>query len=358
MTLRIMGRELHAAVNACASIAHRGAIPIIATIHIHAENGKATFTATDTEQTISVRAACAGDFSACINAEALAQKTKLLKSGEVTITGDDKSATVSQGRTRWTIPILPASDFPAVLSTEIKGSSVKAPANFLSAISAALPSAETMGTPRVFLQGVHLSGKHIVSTNGSRMCVIETDADFPEGTIPVQACSRLAILEGDITIAFSANSAIFATEHMTLRTQLIAEAFPDWKRIIPKPPHSASVDLAEFRATVSSAAAIRGDKDKAIPMKISFGDGDIAVMTRNSENEEGNSDMAATVNGPAKWVGFNGSNLTAAISSLASETVSVEYGEYQDPIVVRAIGRDREDYRVIMPWRLPAGFGV
>lgn len=346
-----MARELAAAVSACATVADKGNVPILKTIRIVASGGAVEFTATDTAQTIHVRAACDGDLSCCVDAQALDQKCRAIKSGEVDIVQSDTDITISQGRTKWKIPVMPVADYPAQAAGAVKGKKIEMPETFLSDIAAAVSHADPT---RANLMGVLLDGKHMVSTDGKRMAAIEFADKLPRVTLPTQAVNRIALLDGQITAVIGELAATFSTEFVTLRTQLLADPFPDWKRIIPELPHSAIVDRAEFMAAVQRATAIRADDKRIVYVRLTFGD-EIEIYSRNSSDEDGRDYVACSGAEPA-YVGLNADALRSVLSTMDAETIIVRYQDFQTPIMIESVKSDRQNVRVLMPVRLPAGF--
>lgn len=355
--LRILAADLAAAVSACASVSDRGAIPILKSIRIMAENGSAQFVATDTFQTLTVRVPASGDGAFCIDADTIAQKAKAVKKGEVTIDCDGKNAVISQGRTRWTIPVLPVADFPATVADPVDGDPINLPSTFMTAFNAAASHADQS---RPFIMGVRFDGDMIVGTNGHKLAAIQVPLSLPVATIPNSAVSKLAALTGNLSVTISGHSAMFANETMTFKTQLVQEGYPDWRRVLPSLDHHAIVDRAEFLQTVSRAAALKNDasdKVRYLAMRVKFLDGEIEVMSRNSVGEEGVDYAACERNGPEKWIGFMGSLLTETLSSMDAEKVIIRYTDERTAITIEPVGSGRTNIRVVMPRQLPAGFG-
>jgi DNA polymerase III subunit beta len=355
-SFRIMARELAAAVSACASVADRGQVPILKTIRIIADGQKVEFVATDTSQTLICRAACEGSAEFCIDADALMQKTKSMKSGEVQIDCDGQNATISQGRTKWKIPVLPIVDFPSSVADPVDGETVELPASFMTDFNSVSPHTDQS---RPFIMGVRFDGDMIIGTNGNKLAAVQVSVQLPSATIPNAACAKLAILGENVSVTISNSAAMFSTEFMSFKTQRVYEAYPDWRRVLPTLEHSATVDRAEFMQAVARAGALKndGDKVKYVQMRVLFGDGEIEIMSRNSIGEEGVDYAKCERDGPEKWVGFVGFMLSEVLQSMTAETIRIRYTDEKNPITIEPVVSNRTDIRVVMPRQLPAGFG-
>lgn len=352
-SLRIMARELASAIKSCAQVSDTsGKIPILKTTLIDAKSGTASFTATNTDQTITARAACEGDASFCIDTATLAAKISTLRSDQpVSIDGDDKSVTISQGRTKWKMPILPAEDFPN--TGTVNGDPVTVTDEFAAAILAVAPVVATaFGLPHA---GVLIDGNKIVATDGKQLRLVEITPTFPRSAIlPPRACS---LIPANCEVRIDEWGASFTTDALTFKTKLISGQFPDYPRVVAsfsgELVNSANVDREQFLASLERASAIKASGEKQgtfINMQLRFRDEEIEVFTRNHiEGEEGSDFVACERTGGDSDVGFNGSMIIAAVQSLTSETVTIRYGKASSPVIIEPLNSKGENIRVVMP---------
>ena len=180
-TLRIMPQELAAAVAACAQFADPSSkIPILKCLRIEIVGGFATFVATNTEQTIVIRAACEGGGSACIDAAALQAKVSRLRGTEpVKFEGDKSSITVSHGRTKWKVPLMVDDEFPKQVADMARAEPVQLPATFLAELNRAA-MATTANETRLGLRGVNRAGRRARATDGKKLAVGDVGGDLPK----------------------------------------------------------------------------------------------------------------------------------------------------------------------------------
>lgn len=355
--LKIMAREISAAVAACAQISDTATkIPILATTRIAVAGGFAEFTATNADQQIIVRAAGEGDGVACINVAALSAKLQTLRPNEpVEIAGDGKSVEIRQGRTKWKTPVL-LDDFP--IARPVEGEPVKLGKDFIAALNQSF-SAIDPGEPRVLLQGASIGGHRVVSTNGKQTRMIAFDGEIPgEFIVPARVMSRImALFPEGCSVVSSGNSAAFANDYITLQSKLIEGTFPDMDRLMEgvnaNAVNAINLDAEEFTAAITRAAAIRASGEKSgsfINLQLRIRDGEVEIYTRNLEGEEGNDACRCerTEGGDAD-IGLNGAYLIASAQSLPCDTIQIRYGTERDPIIMSPVGSARENIRALMP---------
>lgn len=353
-SLTIMTREIASALASVIQVIDTGAkIPILKTTRITVADGIAEFVGTNTMQTVIARAACAGEGAIAIDAASLEGKIRALRQSEpVTITQDGAFVTVSQGRTRWKTPVLPASDFPGQVASVISGDPVQVTAKFMDAVRRA-GSCVDPNEPREMLRGVHLSDV-AVATDGRSLALISGDATFPGITIPHQAIAAIGKMTGDITAIASDKAIQFSSEWMTFKTQLIEAHYPDFRRVIPTGmTGEVHVDRQALAAAVTRAASIRADGDKAgayIPLTMKIREDEIEIFTSNREGEEGSDFVPCErISGPDADIRMAGSLLIRAINSLDCDNVQIGFEDFRSPIVMSPIGSDRENIRIVMP---------
>lgn len=353
--MQIMARELSAAIAACATVADANSkIPILRTTRIAIDGGFASMIATNTEQTITVRAACAGSGVTCIDTGLLSAKIMTLRPNEpVVFEGDGKFVAISQGRTKWRVPVL-LDDFP--LPTPVDGEPVKLGKDFIAALNQAFSVIDPGGPS--FISGAFIGGKTVMATNGKTARIIEFDGNLPRDTIiPARVVGRVTAMFPDgATVTTSENAATFSTEFVTLKTRLVEGIFPDIRRVISSFDQSLvntfTVDADEFSGVIMRASAIgkSGEKSGAfINMQLRIRADEIEIATRNLNGEEGSDFCRCERTGEDADIGIKGDDLVLAVQSMPSDTYQVRYGGKENPFVMSPLGSTRENIRVIQP---------
>lgn len=350
-TLKILAREITSAIAACAHVVDQSSkIPILKCTRISVEGGQASFLATNTDQTIVAKRACEGEGVACIDTQALSVKVSSLKPDDiVAMIGDGKFVTITQGRTKWKVPVL-LDDFPLSVAEPVKGSPVTVDRRFIEKLVVA--KGATQPAAMTNYAGVWLDKGHIIAVDGRQMRVISA-ADLPTCVIPpivIDKAASLFKIDAEVTISETAIQ--FATEQLLFKAKLYDYKPSDWRAGIAKfdgmAKFAVGVEVEEFLATLRRAAAITASGEKGgvfINMQLRFQAGQIEVFTRNSSGEEGSDTMDCEIYEEAfAEVGINGGMLIAAADTLEGE-IRLRYGGASDPIMLG----DDDDLRVIFP---------
>jgi DNA polymerase-3 subunit beta len=353
-TMQIMAREIAASISMCAQVVDAGSqIPILKATRISVMDGMASFMATNTDQTVVAKAACEGSGVVCIDTQALDAKVKTLKGDQiVNFKGDDKSVTVTQGRTRWVVPAL-LDDMPAY--AEVDGAPVNVGEDFIKGLAQCLPAAETNDS-RPYLMGAFLDGDRIVTTDGKQVRVFQHDATLVHKvTLPTRAAAKVAsMFPGGASVRTSPNAMSFSTEVLTMKTKLVGGAYVDYRRVIPEGlPGSLQVLTADFIAALSRASAIRASGEKSgafINAIMCIRESELEFRTRNNDGEEGSDTIEIErIGGADLDIAFKGEWLLAAVKSIDLPRVEILYRAARDPIVIRPYKGEFENIRLVMP---------
>lgn len=357
-TLNILAREITAAIAACASVVDsHSQIPILRCTRIHVADGQASFTATNTDQTVVAKAACEGAGTICIDTAALSAKVQTLKpDATVSFAGDGKSVTITQGRTRWVAPVLLDADFPHF--TDLDEEPVNVGKDFIAGLKQCIPAVD-VGDTRYYLEGAHLDGDRVVATNGKQLRIVQHGTTIAHKvTIPAKAVNKIvAMFPEGAAVRTTQNTISFSTPSLMMKTKVAEGEYPAYRRITEGAAtdhHSViSVRPDAFSEALARAIAIKASGEKAgsfINIQLRFREGEIEFFTRNTDGEEG-SDFALCerLAGEDADIAFNGAYLASSIQSLDCANVEISYGPHSSPIIMRAAGSERENVRLIMP---------
>lgn len=346
--LTIKAGDIAGAMAACAQFVDSASkIPILKATRI-AVSGAVTFTATNVAQTVVATAQGEGSGVVCVDTQALASKVSALKPSEhVSMTADGQFLHVSQGRTKWKLPVL-LDDFPP--QPTVEGKAVELDSAFMVALKQTAGALAPERGP-VF-SGVWVDGKSVMGTDGREFRLNEISKKLPACILPSSVIAKLPGLFPDgAKVVIGPLRATFSTETLTVSTQLVEAQAADWKRIVAnareKTVHACTVPAAAFISAVKRASTIRASGEKAgsfINLQLRFRATEIEVFTRNSDGEEG-SDFVACEGGADADVGFAGGMLIENAESLDAQTIAIAYGTQSDPIIMSA----GTSYRIVMP---------
>ena len=178
-------------------VERRNTIPILSNVLLSADGDGVSFSATDLDMEIidQTSADVSGGGQITAPAHTLYEIVRKLPDGaevELRYTGEDPRLSVSAGRSRFNLPVLPAGDFP-VMSSEGMGSKITLDAPDLARLIDKTRFAISTEETRYYLNGLYL---HTVQEGGeARLRAVATDghrlaAEDPALARDVEALTR------------------------------------------------------------------------------------------------------------------------------------------------------------------------
>jgi DNA polymerase-3 subunit beta len=234
-------------------VERRNTIPILSNVLLSADDGALALSATDLDMEIideaEARVVAAGQVTA--PAHTLYEIVRKLPEGaevELAYAGDDPRLQVTAGRSRFSLPVLPAGDFPVMSAAGLGARFVIDAKDLIRLIDNtrfAMSSEET----RYYLCGLYLHSVveggqtklRAVATDGHRLALAEMLA--PEGSagapgviIPRKTVAEVRRLLEDagesVEVQISAQKVRFDFGRAALTSKVIDGAFPDYPRVI------------------------------------------------------------------------------------------------------------------------------
>ena len=222
---------------------------------------------------------------------------------------------------------------------------------------------------RFYLNAVRLvikDGKvRAVATDGRRLafCEITPDknsvvSEDVSVTIPRKAVLELKRLlpeedddkEIPVKIDFAANQARFTFNGVEVTTKLLEGTYPDYERVIPT--NNDKVFLISREALLQAlqrTAVLASDKFKGVRWLLS--PGLLSIQSSNSDQEEGNDNIAVDYQGDPIDIGFNIDFLSDVLSNLKNDKVKIALSGPQGSALITMPESDDFKY-VLMPMRL------
>ena len=346
-------------------VERRQTLPVLANFMLSARDDRLTVTGTDMEVELisNVPATVSQDGEITVPARKLLDIVKALPDGSnITFSISDDKATLSAGRSRFTLSTLPASEFPATDQVEtLENISVGEATlkKMMDKTSFAMANQDV----RYYLNGLlfDFNGDQLraIATDGHRLAICDLDSDIAISAdrqliVPRKGVMELSrMLSGDddeVILAIGRNHIRLVKGDTTFTSKLIDGRFPDYKAVVPVGADKQMlVDKATFIQALQRAAILSNEKYKGV--RLEAAGSTIKIVAHNPQHEEAVEEIEAEFNFDRLAVGFNVTYLLDALIAIDTEQVSLELKDANSSCLVSAPDSDVNRH-VVMPLKL------
>ncbi|HEX7327111.1 MAG TPA: DNA polymerase III subunit beta [Casimicrobiaceae bacterium] len=346
-------------------VERRQTLPILANVLLERRDGKLHVTATDLEMQITAVSEIAGKDgeATTVGARKLHDLLRALPDdAQLSVDVSGSRMTVRAGRSRFNLQTLAAADYPRIsVGTEKIQSLSLAQSDFRALIRLA-EFAMAQQDIRYYLNGMLLvidgGSLQAVATDGHRLSwaslavggnYTRQEVIVPRKTV-LELSKLLADTDAPVAIDILANQIRFHFGNVELVSKVVDGKFPDYNRVIPT-GHTRIVEVERtaLLSALQRAAILSNEKFRGV--RIVLGDGALRIVCANSEQEEAEEELPVDYHGEALDIGFNITYLLDALSNLASEHISIAFGDAASSALITMPGRDDYKY-VVMPMRI------
>lgn len=377
MTFRMqcMAGELARALALASQVIGGPKVPVLRAVVVTADKDGAQLAATNTDHAIRASFAAEGEGEAFIDMALFAQKANALR-GEQPVSmatdAEGKFLTMTQGKTRYRLPVLLGTGFPVDFTKPMRGDPIALPQGPLVAAMGAIASVVTPDTSHILGSGILLDMGddkfRVVAAQKRGLAVVEIDAPaLPVSVIvPLDTVRAiLAIFKGAEILQVISTKDGICVEHdgVMYRSKLVEGTYPDWRRArdiqFGKVEFSAEVDAAEFRGAMARAAAIADDQQKGqavTGVRLTFDGNECAFSAKNRTGEEGFD--ACEAGGDSGTFGMGIANLSEFLASITGGRLRIQFGDEQKHpdshgvIISPEPAGGMDDYRIVMTMRV------
>lgn len=339
-------------------------VPILKACRIEASNAGISIAATNGDHGVSARIDGSGKGVFFVDVALMSAKTALLKgSQDVTIKGDTdgKFVTVSQGKTRWRVPLLDGEAFPVAMTEAVAGAATEVDrAALFGALDAVLPNVDA-GDNRIIGRGPLfdcVDGFRVLAAGGRALYVVKIDATPLPMSIVVPLASAhamMSVFRGGkaLGIVVTQDAMSMVSDGVTYRTKLIEGQYPDWRAVLKHSTSghdgSAVIDRVAAGEAVARAGAVSftGTKGAWLAARVTLTGDEMQVTSSNRDGEEGYDAIPAEGDGGTFAVGTD--KMIEALRGLRGEKVTMRFSKSAEGPVIIADGD--EDYRLLMNMR-------
>jgi DNA polymerase-3 subunit beta len=351
-------------------IERRNTIPVLSNLmlSIDSESMRLTGTNLDIEASASVEGQGSEAATTTLPGAMLHDVVrKLPEAADVEIAFDDQTATIKAGRSRFSLPVLPASDFPIMSGREF-GHRFTLPAKELAAALATVAFAISTEETRYYLNGIfwHLDGEGLamVATDGHRLAKARLDTpDGAEGMPAVIIPRRMVDLlakrlpdakDGTVAIELSQTKIAFDIAGMSVISKLIDGNYPDYMRVVP----TGNANQFRFNKPALKDALDRVSTvlDRGNGVKLGWNTGTANQLALDALNKDhlGSANEAIDIeplSGEQVEIGFNNRYCQDMLNAAPGDMMLAELGDAGAPALFRPEGQAMPLF-VLMPMRV------
>ena len=295
--------------------------------------------------------------SCALSAADLLAAVKSLPNPTVTVSVDDRAATIESGAARFRLYVIADNVTPPPMP-EPEGATFTSKADDMAACAASVVPCTAKDSNTYGINGVHLErtsdGLRCVATDRHRLALYDIpgdgDVSVSKQLAPASAMVALAKLpKGGNVVLTTGDGAVWASFGDVVQWyRLLDGEFPDYKAVIPHEFATvATVDAGALRASLLRVEPLA--KSTAHVARIEVDNDTVTVSARNVDKGEGSDAVGCELDGPTITFGANPSYLADALSR-HDGPVELAINHPLSPLVVRPPGG--EVTHVIMPMRL------
>ena len=358
-------------------VERRNTIPILSNVLIRADGSKLTLKATDLdlEVTDTVAAEVGQGGATTVPAHILHDIVRKLPDGaEVSLdTGDGSQLTLKSGRSRFTLQVLPETDFPDLTTGEFP-TRFQLPAAALKKLIDRTQFAISTEETRYYLNGIYLHAVAVdkkpmlraVATDGHRLAQAQIEA--PKGAekmtgviVPRKAVGEIQkLVEGagedavDVEISDTKVRVTIpgsgGAGDVVLTSKLIDGTFPDYGRVIPQGNDKImKVGRGEFRDAVDRVSTISSERGHAV--KLGLSDGKMTLAVNNPDSGNATEELGVDYGADDIEIGFNSRYLLDVADQLELGNSEFRFADPGSPTLILDEGATDALY-VLMPMRV------
>ena len=346
-------------------VERRQTLPILANILINTREGNMSITATDLEVEMKTNAAinCEGEMDFTLPARKLIDICRALPEGaDIQISVEGERAILRSGRSRFTLGVLPAKDYPIIepLASSYRFSIKE---SLLKQLIERTHFAMAQQDVRYYLNGLLLEvndgSVKSVATDGHRLALSESACDAEAGIntqviIPRKAVLELGRLlnesEDSVELDISSNHIRITIGETVFTSKLIDGRFPDYNRVIPDAADKKVIaNKEELKQALQRTSILSNEKYRGI--RFQFSPGMLELLAHNPEQEEAQEEMEIEYQGEELVIGFNVGYLIEVLGVITSDSVQMSLSDSNSSCLVEDLDSKDSKY-VIMPMRL------
>ena len=363
MIISIDKKELAEAVGSVSRFAERRSttLPVLAGIVIVAGDDGIKLRATNLETGIDrkINGTIKDPGVVALSANTLREITSSFTgSGNLTIEHGGDTVVISSGTGRSTLKTLPYEDFPIIPFPEASAANFSISGSVLRNLIATVAPCASPSTVRPELGSVFLSaeGGSITAVATDSFRLAEKKVALSGATKPfsllIPAKNALDIVQTIpdelIEVRSDDHQCAFSCPSMMITTRLVTVSYPDYAQIIPKSfVTEATILRKDFEAALKRSAVF-SDSFQKVRLGFSVKDKKVSIQAQNSDVGDSAESVPASVTGDEVELSFNHRYLSAPLSLITTESITLSASGIGRPLVIKGVG-DAGFLYLVMP---------
>lgn len=353
-------KELSAALKLAMNCAERRAtIPILGHLLVEAGHDGLSITASDLDCEVHIKAPAKVEIPGRLAIDGPIFSDMAARAGgeDIAVSYEKDRIVASSGRSRFSIPTLPADDFPLL---KMPGNAACFPllgGEFQKATALVAHAVSTEET-RYYLCGIYVHPFkglwRCVSTDGHRMALAEFTAPaHGESLTPFILPPKSAALAGKLfpngeDLAFECSPALVSLsgERASLISKLVDGNYPDYQRIVPMPKQTVTFQGADLKTAIERLSAT----DSGAGIKFCFEGETLYLSSRKDMTADGSDEIDISPSKPFE-ASYNPRYILDALGMFGDGEVGIGLDAHDGPVVLRCANESQ--LTVVMPFKGP-----
>jgi DNA polymerase-3 subunit beta len=170
---------------------------------------------------------------------------------------------------------------------------------------------------------------------------------IPHKNIP-EIMRVLENINDEVEVGLDKNQISFSYKGIYLLSRVIDGVFPDYKQIIPKNTSTEVVVLKQDLVNALKLSNIFSDKFNQVNIKVNPSSKFCEIKTKNNDVGENVSSLEAAITGEPLEINFNYKYIIDSFQSIESDSVSLDFGGLNKPLVIHPVSDPSFRY-LVMP---------
>jgi DNA polymerase-3 subunit beta len=363
MVINLGKKEFAEAVNTVARFAERrsATLPALGGIAIIAGDDGVKLRATNLETGIDLRveAAIREVGVIVLPAPVLRDITSSFNgSGSMTLEHAGDTVVITSDTGTSTLKTLSYEDFPTLPLPDSPRAVFSLSGDILKGLIGSVVSCASTSTVRPELASVLMSAEggvlKAVATDSFRLAEkkVSLSGALPPFSLLIPAKNAVDMLQAlpgeEISIALDDHQCAFSWKEGVVTTRLVAASYPDYTQIIPKAFVSEATVLRKDFESALRRVAVFSDSFQKVRLAIEPSGKQLTFAARNNDIGESSEHVAAAATGERIELSFNHRYLTAPLSLIAADSITLAASGIGRAAVIRGSG-DSSFLYLVMP---------